>query len=287
MSATDKLAALARGHPEWQPWLHVVGDLLAELREPVWSSPAPHLAPAAPHRPLLAGAVLRPDADAVLRWFDRLVQQARGQGLHAMCGADARPPSADEAFSIWLAALNGDDAALAAHAQRVGAGVEGFAALAQLLPMPHLHACAAALAADVAGHDTAGWCPVCGAWPAFAEVLGVERRRHLRCGRCGAAWPTPGLSCAYCGNADHARLGTLLVDERASRCTVDVCHACTGYLKCYTTLQPAPADEVLVADLASVEFDVAAVERGHRRPPGLAVPLQARLQGRDPRGSAA
>ena len=37
-----------------------------------------------------------------------------------------------------------------------------------------------------------GWvepfCPICGAWPALAEVRGIERSRYFRCLRCGAGW---------------------------------------------------------------------------------------------------
>jgi FdhE protein len=67
----------------------------------------------------------------------------------------------------------------------------------------------------------------------------------------------------------------LVVDERTPRFAVDVCHACSGYLKTCTALQATPSDEIIATDLQSVEFDLAAVERGYRRPPGPGVALRA------------
>jgi hypothetical protein len=48
-------------------------------------------------------------------------------------------------------------------------------------------------------------------------------------------------------------------------------------VKTCTTLQPTPPAEVIAADLASVEFDLAAAQRGYRRPPGSGFPLRASL----------
>ena len=60
-----------------------------------------------------------------------------------------------------------------------------------------------------------GYCPVCGAWPALAELVGAEKRRVLRCGRCGTWWSWLVLLCPYCGNDDHRTLGTLSANGRA------------------------------------------------------------------------
>ena len=287
MSALSRLDALAQARPEWTAWLRVVRELAPELSDPDWdASPPPAssssssaAAAASDRAPLLAGAEMRPDGRALARLWDRLASVARAQGLHAMAGDGKRgqATSTDEALAIFLAALNHDHAALDQQASRAGASAEGWRTLAQLLPMPWLHACARRRAASQGTRWSQGYCPVCGAWPAFAEVRGVERARHLRCGRCGAGWPMPVLTCTYCATTDHDTLGTLVADDKMSRFALDVCHGCSGYLKSCTTLQPTPSDEVLVTDLASVEYDLAAVERGFLRPPGPGIALHASL----------
>jgi len=288
MSAVSRLDALAKVHPEWAQWLRVVREVAVELSSPAWDAHPPRTAADAESEaeaeasdlaPLLAGAALRPDGRAVARLLDRLTGVAHAQGLHALAGhaAQAQATSVDEALAVFLAAVNGDHAALDLRAARTGASPEGLRTLAQLLPMPYLHACARRWAASHDHRWSQGYCPVCGAWPAFAEVRGVERARHLRCGRCGAGWPMPVLACTYCGTTDHDTLGTLVDDDKKTRFALDVCRGCWGYLKSCTTLQATPSDEVLAADLASVEFDLAAVERGFLRPPGPGVALHASL----------
>jgi len=280
MSAGSRIDSLAQEHPEWAAWLRVVRTVVTELSSPVWDADPPDTKTSSQTAPLLAGAELRPDGQALARLLQRLTEVARAQGLHAVVGhaASAKDMRADEALAVFLAAVNDDLAALDLRASRSAASPEGFRALARLLPMPYLHACARRWAAGKASPWSQGYCPVCGAWPAFAEVLGIERARHLRCGRCGAGWPMPILSCTYCATVDHEILGMLVVDDKKSRFALDVCRGCSGYLKSCTTLQATPSDEVIVIDLASVEFDLAAVERGFMRPPELGVALAASVR---------
>lgn len=129
-------------------------------------------------------------------------------------------------------------------------------------PMPLLHAYRRRW--GVPGHWPRGDCPVCRARAGFAESCGVERSRFLRCVRCGASWRAHALACVDCGNADHASLGLLVVREAAW--AIEVCERCKGYLKSFTVLRPCPPERVLLADLASVELDLAARARGYRRP---------------------
>ena len=85
------------------------------------------------------------------------------------------------------------------------------------------------------------------------------------------------LACCYCATTDHNVLGTLVTDDKTTRFSVNTCRQCSGYLKSCTTLQATPADSILAVDLASVAFDVAAVERGFLRPQGPAIALGAKL----------
>jgi FdhE protein len=134
------------------------------------------------------------------------------------------------------------------------------------VPMPLLHACRRRWTLPRGWRH--GYCPVCGAWPGFAEVCGVERSRYLRCLRCAAAWQAHGLACVYCGMREHAKLGRLVPEEGPQKWAIETCQACRGYLKVFTALRPLPAEAVLSKDLETVELDIAAGERGFRRPDG-------------------
>lgn len=143
---------------------------------------------------------------------------------------------------------------------------EAAGAVASLARMPYLHACRRRWAPEVPRGWSRGYCPVCGDWPAFAEICGVERARYLRCGGCGTAWPAHALSCPFCGEQDHAALGRLVPEEGAAQAAIEVCKRCRGYLKAFTRLRTASPEQVLLDDLASVELDLAAAGRGYRRP---------------------
>jgi FdhE protein len=268
LGAVARLDALATTNSEWAPWLSVVREVIADLTCPAWDIQPPGAVTGTGVSPQLAGAVLRPDGPAVAHLLDRLSGVARSNGLDALAGPARRAPATrvDEALAVFVATVNGDDAELAQQALRAGATPEGWGALTQLLPMPYLHACARRWPTSPRSTWSQGYCPVCGAWPAFAEVRGIQRARHLRCGRCGCSWPMPVLACTYCATTDHDALGALVVDDKTARWSVDVCHSCSGYLKSFTTLQPTPSNEILVHDLASVDLELAAVARGFVRP---------------------
>jgi FdhE protein len=118
---------------------------------------------------------------------------------------------------------------------------------------------------------------VCGAWPLLAELRGVELAQFLRCSACGSAWRSRRILCPYCANEDFRQLRTLQV-EGEQRFRISVCERCTGYVKVGNAFDPPPAELLALDDLASVHLDVAAIERGYRRPDGsgfvveLAVP---------------
>jgi FdhE protein len=119
-----------------------------------------------------------------------------------------------------------------------------------------------------------GYGPVCGAWPAFAEVRGIERSRHLRC---GGEWQTRCLYCLYCGMTDHKELVSLVPEKSGSNAAIDACKRCLGYVKAFTTLQGSPPANVMVDDLASVDLDIAALGQGYRRPEGVGYSLDIKI----------
>lgn len=280
MNAVSRLDALAKSNPEWSAWLRVVREVVSELSNPAWDADPPSTVASSDLAPWLAGAQLRPDGRALAQLLDRLISTAHAQGIHALTGGEKKPRAnpVDEARAIFLAAVNGDHAALDGRATSTGASLEGLRSLAHLLSMPYLHACARSWALNPDARWSQGYCPVCGSWPAFAELRGIERTRHLRCGRCGVGWPMLVLTCTYCATTAHETLGTLVVDDTKSRFALDVCHGCSGYLKSCTTLQATPSDELIGVDLESVEFDITAVERGFLRPSGPGAALRASLE---------
>jgi len=99
------------------------------------------------------------------------------------------------------------------------------------------------------------------------------RSRHFRCGRCASAWHSRLLCCPYCASTNHDELVTLAPEKAGAHCAVDACKGCLGYIKTFTRLQGCPPDAVMIEDLATVAFDVAALEQGYARPAGAASPL--------------
>jgi FdhE protein len=165
-------------------------------------------------------------------------------------------------------ALNGDTDAIARAASAGGYDPIAFGQLLELALQPVLWEAAARCAAltDVDRWDR-GYCPVCGSWPAFAELVGAEKRRVLRCGRCGTWWSWLVLLCPYCGNDDHRTLGTLTAPaEPHSRDRVDVCERCHGYVKSVATFDSVPTPRVAAEDAATVHLDVGARAAGYTRP---------------------
>ncbi len=179
--------------------------------------------------------------------------------------------------SLLEAALNGDTAAIARAATSGGYDPVAFAQLVELALQPVLWEAAARCAAltDIDRWDR-GYCAVCGAWPAFAELVGAEKRRMLRCGRCGTSWSWLVLLCPYCGNDDHRSLGTLTEDLGSgpaspargaqSKDRVDVCERCHGYVKSIATFNSVPTPRVAAEDAATVHLDIGAREAGYTRP---------------------
>jgi FdhE protein len=87
---------------------------------------------------------------------------------------------------------------------------------------------------------------------------------------------TEWLLCPFCGERDHAQLGSLVSDNGLAREKIEVCDRCDGYVKTVMTLAPVPPEQVVLQDLATAALDVAAVERGYR-PPSPRGPLAVRI----------
>jgi FdhE protein len=162
-----------------------------------------------------------------------------------------------------------DLSAIESMSDSLGLEHQAFKAVALLFAVPFLSAAGRRLSSAGNQSWTEGYCPICGAWPAFGEVRGIERTRYFRCGRCTSAWEAHCLLCPFCGMDNHEELGSLVPAKSDGEGTIEICRRCFGYIKTFTLLQPTASDEIMARDLASVALDLAALHEGYKRPEGL------------------
>ena len=105
-------------------------------------------------------------------------------------------------------------------------------------------------------------CPVCGALPAMAQLVGVDpgRMRFLACGCCTSRWRYRRTACPFCED-DSQRLQVLAVEGEGGL-RLDHCLLCRGYLKTYAG---QGNEDVMLADWTSLHLDVLAHDRGLER----------------------
>jgi FdhE protein len=268
------LNGLRRQHPEWEPWLVVVDEILREASNPAWDAAVPAIAHAQQTAvPLLEGATLAVQVSLVRDLLERLIRVAARVGTPKMETLKAALHAEIEMVPLFTASLCQQGDRIREIAAVSGADAEAFHAVVDLLAVPFLHACRRRWASSIFPSWVEGYCPVCGSWPAFAEVRGIERNRYFRCGRCGGEWHAHALYCPYCSMSDHDELVSLVPEKIGSNAVIDACQRCLGYVKTLTRLQGCPPGTVMLEDLAGVDLDVAAVEHGFARPAGPGYPL--------------
>ena len=283
MTAIDSgLPDLKREYPEWAPWLDVIQEILNEAADPYWDATVPARTEGEKDKaPLLANVSLSLEQSSVRRVLNRLISTAHRSGTPKMATLETTLHAELDLLGLFRAALCQDADYLTEIAATLGADPEALQAVTALLPVPFLQACNRRWAASIPKSWIEGYCPVCGAWPALAEVRGVERSRCLRCGRCGGEWQAHCLSCPYCGMTNHEELVSLVPEKGGSNLVIDACRRCLGYVKSFTKLQGSQPIKVLLDDLASVQLDVAALEQGYKRPQGMGYSLSVIMKDRD------
>jgi len=283
----------AQGHLDqaWRPWVKLLDVALQAAESAAWASAIPDL-PARtndawpPYVPLLEETSVRVDGRRVRKLVRELIHTADDAREDGGTLATAVRGRRLDAVGLLHAAIVRDHDAVERIAKRAGIEPQTLEVIGQLAAMPLLHACAERWRGHVPSAWTHGYCPVCAAWPALSELRGLERSRRLRCGRCAADWPLPVLQCAYCGEANHDRLGTLTPEGESQTRRVEVCYTCKGYLKTFTTLRPMTLRTIAMTDLASVDLDLIAQERTYARPSQFAHRLSLRLSRADTRANA-
>ena len=264
---TTRLAELQRRHPEWHAWLQLVGEAERTVSDAAWSTPAgmSHFE-ASPGTPLLHGAILRIDAVTVQELLRRLALIA--SDFEGAASLRRYLPSAEDAARLLAAAVRQDADEIEQVARARELDVGALTSVAHLATLPWLRSAGQLLQDRIPEHWPHGYCPVCAAWPIFAERRGLDRSRRLRCGRCAAQWEVQWLYCIYCNERNHEQLATLEPEDQAETLKVETCASCNGYLKSIATLQGFPDFELLLQDLETVELDLVAMERSYHRPPG-------------------
>lgn len=272
-SLSNALDGLRRRQPEWSPWLTVLEEVQRETMDTKWELAVPERPEARARVPLLAGCVISIDQTAVRRLLERLIEIASRSGTPRMSSLKLALHRDLDGAALFGASIRQSSDGEASRAVAAGADAEAFQAVMSLVPVPFLHACSRRWRSAVPPGWSEGYCPVCGSWPAFAEVRGIERSRYLRCGRCGSDWYGPVLRCPYCETSDHEQLTTLVPEKSGLTRAIDACRSCHGYVKSFTRLQACPPASVMIEDLGSVELDVAALEHGYSRRAGTGYPM--------------
>jgi FdhE protein len=285
MKASDThVEDLKRRHPEWEPWLAVIQEVLREIANPEWDAMVPvHSGAQQSKVPLLHGATLTLERSALQSLFDQLLRSASRSGTAKMAGLQSALRANLDASLLFRYSVSHDRDRAKEVVADIGADSEALLAIVDLLPLPFLQACYRRWAASIPESWMEGYCPACGAWPAFAEVRGIERSRYFRCGRCGGAWQAHCLFCPYCATNNHEELVSLVPEKSGLNSVIDACKHCLGYVKSFTVLQGSPQARVLLDDLASVHLDVAAVEQGYKRPQGAGYAVAVNILGTVPR----
>jgi len=281
----DRLQTMATSDPTLAPLVAFQIEALKAAGEPVWERAVPSFGVQSliEGKPLLDGQSFAVESSALRGYWGRVRDIARRSRADQAPGLE----SIDELTLIALteAAIRQDAAAISAIADGIDTDPDFLVTLGQLLALPLLRNCGRKAAAVVSATTwQAGYCPVCAAWPTLAEIRGLDRERWLRCGRCGSSWSFRQLVCVYCGNDDHASQGYLAADIQRDARRAEFCEECGGDVKAVATFGALGPDEVLAQDMATVEIDLAALDRGYGRPDAPAYPLKCAVMSSARRG---
>ena len=98
----------------------------------------------------------------------------------------------------------------------------------------------------------------------MAEVVGGHRT--LRCSFCAAAWELTSYGCVYCGESGKPFVTAAPDQSRIGR-RLELCGTCHAYLKTVDLAELSPFPLLSIADLETMDLDLAAMEHGYTRPP--------------------
>ena len=136
--------------------------------------------------------------------------------------------------------------------------------LVKLSLQPSLFETAAVLGQKAALDDWRHtYCPVCGALPAMAALVGEGAHQAL-CSFCGHFWRLPRVVCPFCNNENQEDL-RYFYEEGESLYQVHVCEQCRGYIKVMDTRVGGDSRAMAVDDVATAHLDLLAEKEGYQR----------------------
>jgi len=87
----------------------------------------------------------------------------------------------------------------------------------------------------------------------------------MRCSFCATAWELTHYACAYCEEGGDAFVTAAPNEERTDR-RLELCRTCGAYLKTVDVPELSPFPLLAIADLETMDLDLAAMENNYRRP---------------------
>ena len=283
--AALRWADLAQNRPDLAPAIALQVDLvglvndlaetLDQSRPPRLSLPPKYLAaklgrgvPVLAAEPIpVPTAVLKP---TLLKLCEALAQGGAGEAAEHIY--EQIVSGKLEAGSLFGASLARDQTVIRAGAMHRGLSPDLLWLVAELALSPYVYSLAQSLfgssdptlAAALADWSV-GYCPACGSWPALAEA--AHDHRVLRCSFCAAAWEMKRYACVYCGEHGDAFV-TAAPDEQRPDRRLELCNGCGSYLKTVDVPELSPFPLLAIADMETMDLDLAAMDRGFRRPAG-------------------
>jgi FdhE protein len=216
--------------------------------------------------PLLRGEVIRLDGRAFQRRWQHVctaVQRHQDRRAGERLAAAIRNGQLD-ANELTAQLLAGGAQPVHAQADRLSLDPGLFGTVLRLTLLPTLAHVNAALAPLREGSGwNRGYCPTCGSWPVVGEFRGLEETRYLRCRLCTSEWQYPRLRCPFCAAHNHRLLGYVHVEGEETKYRAATCDACRGYIKMVSSLGALSRPQLLVAELATMHLDLAALARNY------------------------
>jgi FdhE protein len=283
-AAERRWQALARARPDLQSAVSLQRRLLTGVidlsrsieggRLPRLSLPGKYLAAKLTHgTPILTGEPIPLPVALLTTFFVRFCDElaAAGAGEPATHLAAAIRSGQIDAGSLFTASLARDQDAIRTGATHHGLAPDLAWLAAELAVGPVAHALQRALLAPPApgplSEALAGWnhgyCPACGSWAALAEV--VSGHRLLRCSFCAATWERTTYACVYCDEAGETFVTAAPDATRPDR-RIELCSGCGAYLKAVEADALSAFPLVALADMETMDLDVAAMEHQYGRP---------------------
>jgi FdhE protein len=166
---------------------------------------------------------------------------------------------------ISEAMLQNQAETIEAYAKELEVPLAVLQALTKLSIQPSLLATVASVArSSKLANWRQGYCPICGALPAIAALVGEEGKREGLCSFCGHVWKLPRLGCPFCGNEKQEDL-RYFYGEGDDIYRVQVCEQCKGYIKVVDTREGGDPKALAVDDVVTAHLDLLAEEEGYQR----------------------